>query len=123
MTKLLFSAAAASLFALGTASTASATDLNDQVELCKIEMQASADLANLSGVTIDFRSNGGGVKRKKLSFRMSSDDTWGMARCTIIGSEIQDVRYPRQFAEQIELAKATQTKVVAETEIAEEASR
>lgn len=121
MSKLLFSAAAASLFALGTAGTANAADLNDQIEICKTEIQSTVELADLNAVTVDFRSNGGGVKRKKLSFRLSNDDTWGMARCTIIGEEISEIRYPRQFAEQIELAQAAQT--IAETEIAEEASR
>lgn len=115
MTKFFLTASAAAVFALAAPGTASAADLNAQIEICQTEIQNTATLAELGEASVQFRSNGGGAKRKKLSFMVSTDDDWGVARCTIVNEEVKEIRWPSEFRQQIEVALAERDATVAET--------
>ena len=115
MTKFFLTVSAAAVFALVAPGTASATDLNEQIEICQTEIQNTTALAELGEASVQFRSNGGGSKRKKLSFMVRTDDDWGVARCTIVKEEIKEIRWPREFRQKVEVALANQDATVAET--------
>lgn len=108
MIKLALTGTASLLFALAAPIPASATDMTTQINLCEAEIAQAANLAELSNASVKFRSSGGNIKRKKLSFTLRADEGWGTAQCTIVNDEIQKVRYPSKFSEQIRVAQSNQ---------------
>lgn len=104
------------------AAPAHAVELTDQIDICEAHIAEMAELAGLDLVSIKFRSNGNSTRLKKLSFQISTDDSWGAVRCAIRNEEIRDVRWPQQFRSQLQQAEATKLQLASESNAANAAT-
>lgn len=105
MRTITLAAATLSFYAIAAIAPASAASLSEQTDLCQAEITTIADTAFSRPVEITFRaSNGSTSKKKRLTFTVRDNDDWGIARCTIVGEDIETIRWPRAFQTKIAIA-------------------
>lgn len=108
--------------ALVTAFTpATAASLNQQINICETAITQTAQTA-FDTVDVDYRSQGGGQKVKKLQFMVEAGGKWGKASCSISGEEIVKLKWPSSLKKQIAAVEVTATQLAAEDAVAGSAS-
>lgn len=96
MKHALKSLAAVAAFASLPTTLASATEPADQRRICEAALKANlAD--RLDGATLDYKSRNTAVRQRTFRFTVRHDGSWGVASCKILGEDIREVSWPRQF--------------------------